>query len=84
MIDTHIVVPEGIGMREAQTRVNSWSPGLDLYIVMAINCHQWLVHRVALPDHYRNAIEEHNARAGLQRGGMNSEIEPVRLVPTFR
>ena len=67
-IVTYLVVPESISIREAQVRVNAWSTTIHLQIVMALDCHQWIVNTIALPDAYVRAIEEHR-RQDLPRGG---------------
>ena len=70
VVVTYLVVPDGLSMRQVQTRVNAWSTGIDLYIVMALDCYQWIVNRVTIPDSYRNAILEQRQRdLALPRGG---------------
>ena len=67
---TYLVVPDGLSMRQVQTRVNAWSTSIDLHIVMALDCYQWIVNRVTIPDSYRNAILEQRQRdLALPRGG---------------
>ena len=52
-VDHHIVIPAADTLREAQNRVNAWTEYPSIHIVMALDCEQWLVHRIQVPEAYR-------------------------------
>ena len=81
--DLHFVVPESLTMREVQNRINGWTTTVDLHIVMAIDCYQWIVSRIRLPDSYRIAVEEAQERQVHEgmRGGSPLLVQPAVVVP---
>ena len=76
-VTTYLVVPEALSMRQVQTRVNPWSTSIDLHIVMALDCYQWIVNRVTLPDTYRSAILEQQHRDLVPPRGGAEFLYPI-------